>query len=372
MISQKLSVIIPCYNQEKTLETCVKKLIAALDGFIQVEIIIVDDGSTDQSVKIAKKLRITYPFINLEQHNNHQGKGVVLRSGFQKATGDFLTIQDADLAYDPQDLRKLILPLTEERADIVFGSRFLPMPERRVIYFWPTISSKLLTFMSNLFSNLTLTDFETSCKVFRREIIQNICLKENGSSIDAEIIAKIAHQNYRIYEIGITYEMRTKSEDKKSRWQERLRTVYAILHYNVPHLPLPLQIIMYLFIGGISAIFNILLFAILLHYGLSIFFATLNALLASTIFNYVLCINFLFEHEARWKSQHEFTAYLILSIIMGAVDLALTNTLSLFYNPIIAKIMSICCIFVFNFMGRKLIIFRKNKSKSLANQIKEA
>ncbi len=361
MFNKKLSLIIPCYNEEKTLRTCVNSVIAALHEFIQLEIIIVDDCSKDTSLAIAQALQTQYPYITVCQHPVNQGKGAALRTGFQKASGDFVAVQDADLEYDPTDLRKLVQPLINGRADVVLGSRFLATQEHNVIYFWHTMGNKLLTLFSNMFTDLHLTDMETCYKVFKREVIQSIEIEENRFGFEPEIVAKIAHKNYRIYEMGISYDGRTYEEGKKIGWKDGVRALYCIMHYNAPQLPLPVQLLMYLFIGGLCALANILLFAILIQHAVSLPTAALTAFFVAAMVNYYLCIHFLFKHEAHWKSKYELIAYLLLVSGIGLIDMEITRSLSVFYHPMSAKLIATVCSFILNFLGRKFIIFRDKK-----------
>lgn len=365
-INRKVSIVIPCYNEEKTLATCVKSVIQALGQFAELEIIIVDDCSKDNSFNIAQQLRQSHPFISVYQHTVNQGKGAALRTGFQNATGDFVAVQDADLEYDPNDLRKLLKPLHEGRADVVLGSRFLATQEHNVVYFWHTMGNKLLTLFSNMFTDLHLTDMETCYKVFKREIIQSIDIQENRFGFEPEIVAKIAHHHYRIYEMGISYDGRTYEEGKKIGWKDGFRALYCIMHYNAPKLPLPVQFLMYIFIGGFSALFNILLFSILIHHHIAIPACALTAFFAAALINYYLCIHFLFKHEAHWKSKYELIAYLLLVSCIGIIDMEITRYLShTFYTPVTAKLIATCCSFIFNFLGRKFIIFREKSTSTL-------
>ena len=363
MFDKKLSIIIPCYNEQATLATCVDRVISALTNFIQLEIIIVDDCSKDNSHQIAMNLAAQQSCIRVSKHAVNQGKGAALRTGFEQATGDYVAVQDADLEYNPCDLLKLIKPLAEGHADVVLGSRYLAMHEHNVVAFWHTMGNKLLTLMSNMFTDLYLTDMETCYKVFKREIIQSITIEENRFGFEPEIVAKIAQQNCRTYEIGITYDGRSYDEGKKIGWKDGFRALYCIMHYNAPALPTPVQFLMYFFIGGISAIFNILLFTLLIHYDTNISAAAICAFFAAALINYYLCIHFLFKHEAHWKSKIELIAYLFMVSCIGLVDMFITRELSHnLYHPVTAKIIATCCSFIFNFLGRKYIIFRKKST----------
>jgi glycosyltransferase involved in cell wall biosynthesis len=224
-----LSVIIPCYNECNTIEAVVE---AVRSGPVQpVEIIVVDDCSRDGTREILAR----QPSGRVNQiiyHNANQGKGAALRTGFQHATGDFVIVQDADLEYDPREYPQLLEPLLAGKADVVIGSRFMGGRPHRVVYFWHMVGNKILTLLSNMFTNLNLTDMETCYKAFRREIIQSISIEEDRFGFEPEIIAKIAKSRCRIYEVGISYYGRTYEEGKKIGWRDGFRALYVIIKYN--------------------------------------------------------------------------------------------------------------------------------------------
>lgn len=235
MSFHKLSVVIPCYNEERTLETIVDRVLAADRCGLDLEIVIVDDGSRDRSVEVMRALADKHPEISTQFHAANQGKGAALRTGFKSATGDIVLVQDADLEYSPNDYPKLLKPFLDGRADVVFGSRFKGGEESRVLYFWHSIGNRVLTLASNMFTDLNLTDMETCYKAFRRDIIQGIDIVENRFGFEPEITAKVARlrPRPRIYEVGISYSGRTYEEGKKIGWRDGVRALYCIARYNL-------------------------------------------------------------------------------------------------------------------------------------------
>lgn len=231
----KLSIVIPCYNEEKTLEAIVDRVLRADRCGLDLEMVIVDDGSKDRSVEVMKALAAKHPEIATYVHDVNQGKGAALRTGFKKATGDIVLVQDADLEYSPNDYPKLLKPFLDGRADVVFGSRFKGGDESRVLYFWHSIGNRVLTLASNMFTDLNLTDMETCYKAFKRELIQSIDIVENRFGFEPEITAKLARlrPRPRIYEVGISYSGRTYEEGKKIGWRDGVRAVYCIVRYNL-------------------------------------------------------------------------------------------------------------------------------------------
>jgi dolichol-phosphate mannosyltransferase len=233
-----LSVVVPCYNEEATLETCIDRVLAIQDDDLKLDIVIVNDCSKDRSREIAEALAKKHPEITVFNHDVNQGKGAALRNGFAKAKGDFVVVQDADLEYDPQDLKRMLPPLVDGRADVVFGTRFQSHDERKVTYFWHTLANQILTFLSNMCSNMNLTDMETCYKMFRREIIQQIKVEESRFGIEPELVAKMAKIRIngarpRIYEVGVSYHGRSYEEGKKIGLKDAFRAVYCIFLYNL-------------------------------------------------------------------------------------------------------------------------------------------
>lgn len=226
----KLSVVMPCYNEKKTIREIVRQVLAQP---FDIELLIVDDGSKDGTRDILQELAAAHPQIRVLLQPQNRGKGAALRRGFEEATGDVVLVQDADLEYDPGEYKRLLQPIIEGKADVVFGSRFAG-ESHRVLYFWHSVGNQALTLLSNMATDLNLTDMETCYKVFRREVIQSIKLEEDRFGIEPEMTAKIAAQpNLRIYEVPISYNGRTYAEGKKIGLKDAFRAVYAISKYGV-------------------------------------------------------------------------------------------------------------------------------------------
>lgn len=233
----KLSVIIPAYNEEKTIAAILDRVREVqLTGGMEKELIIVDDHSSDGTAALIQAYSEKHPDggIRFFRHDRNSGKGAALRTGIEHATGDFVVIQDADLEYDPNEYNLLLQPLLDGHADVVYGSRYAGGKAHRILFFWHSFGNKFLTTLSNALTNLNLSDMETCYKMFRRELIQRIQLKENRFGFEPEVTAKISRiPNVRIYEVGISYYGRTFDEGKKIGWKDGFRAIYCILKYNL-------------------------------------------------------------------------------------------------------------------------------------------
>src|SRR6266404_6382062 len=225
----KISIVIPCYNEKDTIEEIV--LAVRASPVHEKEIIVVDDGSSDGTVPILKE-KIAVLADKIIFHECNRGKGAALRSGFQAASGDIVLVQDADLEYDPKEYPLLIEPIELGKADVVYGSRFMGGRAHRVVYFWHMVGNRFLTLLSNMFTNLNLTDVETCYKAFRREVLTSFVIEEDRFGFEAEITAKLARTGCRIYEVGISYTGRTYAEGKKITWKDGVRAICAILKFN--------------------------------------------------------------------------------------------------------------------------------------------
>ena len=309
-------------------------------------------------MRLPRILERSHVEIKVLRHEENSGKGAALRSGFKVAIGDYVAVQDADLEYDPNDLKRLIVPLIEDKADVVFGSRFLSTGVHRVLYFWHYLGNRFLTFLSNMFTDLNLTDMETCYKVFRRNVIQSIDVKENRFGFEPEIVAKVAQMRLRIYEMGISYYGRTYAEGKKIGVKDGFRALYCIFRYNAHVAPLPIQLLLYLIIGSVAAIVNFVTFELFYINGFIIDFAAPLSFMIAAIVNYILCISILFRHKARWSLNIEIIVYIFIVVIAGLLDFIITKSLfNLGIWPGISKLIATISIFIINFSGRRFIVF---------------
>lgn len=220
----------PVYNERATLREVIARVLSVP---LEIELLCIDDGSSDGSRDILSELETQHPQMRVFLQPHNMGKGAALRRGIQEATGDFVIIQDADLEYDPAEYPQVLQPLLQDKADVVFGSRFMGSGPHRVLYFWHSVGNSFLTLLSNCLTNINLTDMETCYKAFRREVIQSIPIEENRFGFEPEITVKVARRKLRIYEVGISYSGRTYEEGKKIGWRDGVRALYCLLKYSL-------------------------------------------------------------------------------------------------------------------------------------------
>jgi glycosyltransferase involved in cell wall biosynthesis len=224
-----LSVIIPVFNEADTIEELVARVRSAP---VEKELVVVDDGSSDGTRDVLKRME-SAPDLRIYYQDRNRGKGAALRRGVSEARGDYVIFQDADLEYDPNEYPRLLRPILEDKADVVYGSRFVGGESHRVLYYWHYLGNRMLTMLSNMLTNLNLTDMETCYKAFRREVLRSFTIEEDRFGVEPEITAKVARGGWRVYEVGISYSGRTYEEGKKIGWRDGIRAVVCILRYNV-------------------------------------------------------------------------------------------------------------------------------------------
>jgi dolichol-phosphate mannosyltransferase len=233
-----ISVVVPCYNEERLLAKSIARVLALKDALPHLEVIIVDDASLDRSHEVAAALAAEHPCIRVIRHDANQGKGAALRTGFAAAGGEVICIHDADLEYDPRDLLRMYKLIGDNEADVVFGTRFLSGEARRVLYFWHSLANKIITLACNVFTDLNMTDIECCYKMFKRDILRQIVIEENRFGVEPELVSKCARLNkksgpIRIYEIAIAYHGRTYAEGKKIGPKDAVRALWVIFKYNL-------------------------------------------------------------------------------------------------------------------------------------------
>jgi glycosyltransferase involved in cell wall biosynthesis len=364
---KKLSIIIPVFNEERTIHLILNKVKDVhLINQIEKEIILVNDCSSDDTERVIGEYITANSSLNIRyfKHEINQGKGAALHTGISKATGEYLIIQDADLEYDPHEYNDLLKPVILGFADVVYGSRFLGGNPHRILFFWHTIGNKILTTISNMFTNLNLTDMETCYKLFDTKIIQSIPLNEKRFGFEPEVTAKISRiPKIRIYEVGISYYGRTYEEGKKIGWKDGVRALYSIVRYNARQSKLS-QFLIYVLIGGISALLNLLLFLFLIKSFSSAVSAVIAFYAAATL-NYWLCIKLLFRKNVRWENWHEYLVYYVIVSLIALVDLFSTvELISLGLTPAISKTIAIIIGFIANFLVRVYVIFPEKNQNS--------
>ncbi len=352
-----LSILIPSYNEEATLEKCVDRVRAIESDSIALEIIIIDDCSTNRGREIAQCIAERHDNVSLLAHSVNQGKGAALHTGIAAATGDFVAIQDADLEYDPKDLLRLVEPLIRNEAEVVIGSRYLSHGVHRVLYFWHSMGNRLLTFLSNMFTDLNLTDMETCYKVFRRDLIQSLELHEKRFGFEPEVIAAVAQRRVRIVEMGISYMGRTYAEGKKIGVRDGVRALYCIVRYNAYSLPAPLQFVLYVIVGSVCAIANLVIFLGLLELDVSPNVAAPVAFVSAAALNYWMCIHTIFRHRARWGRSLEVALYTASVLAICVADWFITVTFLAVMAPALAKLTATFVGLILNFAARRMIVF---------------
>lgn len=358
-----LSLLIPCYNEEKTLANLVDHVLRIADAETQLQLVIVDDCSKDNSFAVASELARRHPEIKLVKHERNQGKGAAVRTAFRHADGDVVAIQDADLEYDPQDLKRMLVPIRDGRADVVFGSRFLSGGTHRVLYYWHSVGNRVLTLLSNMFTDLNLTDMECCYKMFTRDVARRIVIHEDRFGVEPELTAQVAQMRLRVYEMGISYDGRTYEEGKKIGLKDAFRALYCIIRYNASHAPTFLQFLVYSVLGGVAALVNLAVFLALHFGGAAVTVSVPVAFIVAAAVNYGLCVWLLFERRVKWGTPMEIVLYVALVATLLWFDLKITaGLLTAGFSAGWAKALSSAAGLVLNFLGRRFIVFPQRKS----------
>ena len=359
-MSQKiLSVVVPCFNEAATLDKSIARLVSVFDdGPVDLEVIIVDDGSSDGSDEIAGDLAGRFTNVKLIRHDRNRGKGAALRTGFEAVRGDYVAIHDADLEYDPQDLLRLLVPMLDGAADVVYGSRFLTGAAHRVLYFWHSLGNRYLTLFSNMFTDLNLSDMETCYKVFSREVLEKIELEEDRFGFEAEITAKVAALRPRIDEVGISYYGRTYEEGKKIGAKDGVRALYCIVKYNGHHAPLGAQFLVYALVATFSAIIGLSVFALLRGSQVGLTGSAGCAFAIAALSNYALFDQVLVRGGNRGRIRMELAAYALVVLLAWLLDLLATLSLVQLGLPEIgSKVVAIAMGMILIFAGRRWLVF---------------
>ncbi|MBY0399194.1 bifunctional glycosyltransferase family 2/GtrA family protein [Myxococcota bacterium] len=359
-MTPKLSLVVPCFNESATLERCVERILAIASPALPLEIVIVDDASRDDSLALARGLAARHPEIRVLAHERNRGKGAALRTGFQHVTGDFVAVQDADLEYDPRDLVGLLAPLEDGRADAVLGSRYRAEGLRRVRQFWHTAGNRFLTFVSNLFTDLELTDLETCYKVFRRDVIQSIPIEEDRFGFEPEIVAKMAGRRLRIFEASIDYAGRTYAEGKKIRARDGWRALYCIVRYNADHMPTAMRFLVYAGLAVLAALVDVALFALLRPLAPILWSALALAYGVASLVNLALCRALPFPNARPGALPR----YALVALVGLLLDVRLTLALlDAGMSPIAAKLLALVPFPVLNFMLRDRFVFGRRPAE---------
>ena len=358
-----LTIVVPSYNEEATLATCIDRVRELESDTLTLDIVIVDDCSTNRGRAIALELAGRYANVRTLLHDVNRGKGAALHTGFAAARGDFVAVQDADLEYDPRDLLRLIGPLLNDTADVVMGSRFLSHGVHRVLYFWHSMGNRLLTLLSNMCTDLNLTDMETCYKVFRRDLLQSLELHEERFGFEPEVVAAVAQRRVRIVEMGVSYMGRTYEEGKKIGLRDGFRALYCILRYNAYAMPGPTQFLLYLFVGGACALLNLLIF-LLLYFGTSnVTVAAPLAFALAAVVNYLLSTRLIFRSAVGRTKYTELWLYAGTVLVIGVADWAVTRGLLGAAGPAFAKLTATAVVTLPNFLARRLFIFPERRRR---------